>query len=119
MKQYSWIKALILNVVTCGIYSFIMWIKMTSARNKVAEKYGVKRIKGFIPAMLLGIITCGIYEIVWMFKFAKLTVETAKAKGISIPAGNNTFVHFILMSIIPVYSFYVLCTAHNRIVEGE
>ncbi len=117
MKQFGWVKTLILSVVTCGIYSWYFWIKSTSDKNKVAEKYEVPTIKSFIVAFLLGCVTLGIYQIVWMFKYFKQTILIAEKKNVDLPI-KNAFLAFIL-SFVPVYSWYLVCTMHNRIVEGE
>ncbi len=118
MKKYNWIKTLILSVVTFGIYSIIVWYGMTNAHNTLAGKYEKKTIAGFIVAFLLSIVTCGIYMIVWLYMFSKQELEIAAAKGVTL-ATDNAIILMILQGIIPIYSFYLFCETHNKLVEGE
>ena len=115
MKQFGWIKALILNVVTFGLYSLYMWHTMTKNNNKIAEKCGEKKIKGLIAAILLSFITCGIYYYVWMFKFHALQVKIANANDAKVTPTKNAFV-LLILTFIPIYSFYMLCTNYNNTV---
>ena len=117
MKQFNWIKALILNVVTCGIYSMYMWHTMAKNNNAIAEKCDVKKIKGFIVALLLTCVTCGIYLYVWMYKFQALQIAIAKANGVKTSPVENAFV-LMLLTFVPVYSFYVMCDNYNRTVAA-
>lgn len=115
-KRISGVKWFILNIVTCGIYTLIMWIRMTRTHNRMADTVNQKRIMRFIPQLLLGCITFGIVSIVWIFKFfgqmSRLNAE--KNAGI-VP--RNAFLMF-LMSCIPVYSFFWLANAHNKLVAA-
>ena len=117
MKKFNWIKTLLLNVVTCGIYSFYWWYKMAKQQNEMAEQVGVKKIMGFIPAFLLGCVTCGIFLTVWYFLFMKQETALAEAKGVSLVPSNNTFVMF-LMVFVPIYGFYAICTSSNNLVDA-
>ena len=118
MKKFNWIKALILNYVTCGIYSLYMWFVMAKNNNAMADKYGQKKIANFIVAILLGYITCGIYAIVWQFKFYKLQVAIAEANGAAITPVKKPIL-LTIITFVPVYSFYVLCTNYNNCVEAD
>ena len=115
-KRFSGAKWLILSIITCGLYNLIMWIRMTKQHNKMAESIGAKKIMGFIPQLLLGCITFGIVSFIWIIKFycqiSRLNVE--KKAGI-IPA--NAFLIF-LMSIIPVYSYFWLASANNKLIDA-
>ncbi|MBQ8344772.1 MAG: DUF4234 domain-containing protein [Clostridia bacterium] len=118
MKKFNWITALILNVVTCGIYGIYLWCVISSNNNKLAEQYGVKKRMHFIVAFLLGIVTCGIVPIVWYFLAGNQQVEIAKACGVKVTPVENGIVWALLM-FVPVYSFYVLCTNYNNCVEAS
>ncbi len=116
-KSFNWILAIVLNYVTCGIYSMVMWWIMSSNNNKQAEYYGVKKCIHFGWSILLGCVTCGIFPIVWMFLFNKQQVEIAKASGAKVTPTENSFLLGILM-FVPFYSFYVLCTNYNRTIAA-
>ena len=117
MKKFNWITALILNVVTCGIYSLYMWYTLAKNSNKMAEQLGKQTIMGFIGAYLLGMVTFGIYPIYWMYKYFKLSVEIAEAKGVEVKPVNNPIL-LLLICCVPVYSYYVLCELNNNNVDA-
>lgn len=116
-KHFKWIPAAILSVVTCGLYALYLWFKMAKQQNDMAEKLGEKRIMGFIGAFLLGCITFGIYLIVWMFLFAKQQTVVAQDKGVTLTPVQHPVVLWLLTAV-PIYSYYVLCTNHNRIADA-
>ncbi len=117
MKKFNWVKCLLLPFVTCGIYNLYMWVKMTKNSNTIAEACGEKKIMGFIPALLLGCITCGIFLIVWFIKFQAQQIAIAKANGTATKPAQNAFVLFLL-TLVPIYSYIVLCDNHNRNVDA-
>ncbi len=118
MKKFNWIVVLLVGYVTCGIYALYAWFKIAKDHNKLAEKYEVKKIMGFIPALLLGIITCGIFMIVWMYQYMKQMVEIDAAKGVT-PVMSNEPILLLLLSIVPILSYYVIFENHNATVDGE
>ncbi len=117
MKRFNWITTLLLNVVTLGIYGLYMWYKMAKQQNEMAEQVGEKTIMSFIAAFLLGFVTCGIFVIVWYFLFMKQQAALADAKGAALAPTANPIVLTILV-FIPIYSFYVLCDNHNKLVDA-
>ena len=117
MKKFNWITTLLLNIVTCSIWSIYVWYKMGKQQNEMADQVGAKKIMGFIPAFLLGCITCGIFMIVWYYQFMNQAKELAEAKGAALTPTSNPIVLTILM-FVPIYSFYVMCTNHNNLVDA-
>ena len=117
MKKFSWITAFILNIVTFGIYSMYMFHVMTKNNNKIAKEKDVKHIKGFITALLLGCITFGIYSIIWLYKFMAQEVALAKACGVKVQPVEEPIL-LLIITCIPIYSFYVLCENYNAVVEA-
>ena len=75
MKKYNWITALLLNIVTCGIYSLIMWYTMDVNSKQMADKSGVTEEKNswsfIVFFFLLSCVTCGITGLVWLYKHFK------------------------------------------------
>lgn len=113
MKQFSWVKTLILNIVTFGLYGLYAWYVMSKNNNELAEKYGEKKIMNFIVAMLLGCVTCGIFLLIWYFQFHKQQVAIAKASGAAVTPTESPIV-LLIITFVPIYSFYVLCTNYNN-----
>lgn len=117
MKKFNWITALLLNIVTFGIYSIYMWYKLGKQQNEMAEQIGEKKIMGFIGAFLLGCVTCGIFLIVWYFLYMKQAQALAEAKGVALAPTSNPIVLTILI-FVPIYSFYVICDNGNKLVDA-
>ena len=116
-KSFNWILAIVLNYVTCGIYSFVLCWIMSTNNNKQAEYYGVKKKMHFGVAVLLGFVTCGIVPLVWYFLFCAQQVELAKASGAKVTPTENGFLLGLLM-FVPFYSFYVMCTNYNNTIAA-
>ncbi len=117
MKQFNWLTSLLLNIVTCGIYSIYMFHVMSKNNNAEATRLGVETKMSFIVAFLLGLVTCGIVPLVWMFMFMNQQVELAQKKGVKTAPVENGIVLALLLCV-PVYSFYVLCDNYNRTIAA-
>ena len=118
MKKFNWITAIIFNALTFGIYSMYMWYVMTKNNNAMAEKYGEKKITGFIVAVLLGFITFGIYQLIWYYKFHAQQIAIAQAAGTKTAPCESAFLLFII-TFVPFYSFYVMCDNYNKCVDAS
>lgn len=116
-KQFNWLTAFLLSIVTCGIYQIYLWYSISAANNAEAERLGCKKIMGFIPAFLIGMITCGIFLIVWYYLFMNQQVELAQKKGVAVSPVDNAILLTILM-FIPIYSYYVLCENYNKVIAA-
>ena len=115
-KRVSGLLFLILSFCTFGIYPLCMWARMTKNMNKMAKTVDEKPIMRFLPAMLLGCITCGIYEIIWIFKFFALMAKLNAKKDAGVAPG--VWILMFLMSCIPLYSFFWLAGANNKLVDA-
>ena len=116
-KRFSPVKTIILNIVTCGIYSMVMWASMTKAHNKMAQENEIATIKGFVAAFFLGIITCDIYLFIWQYKHMKQVNELAAKKGVALTPTSNPVALFFLC-FVPIYSFIVVCANHNALCDA-
>lgn len=121
MKKYNWITVLLLNIVTCGIYSLIMWYTMDANSKQMADKSGVTEEKNgwsfIVFFFLLSCVTCGITPLVWMYKHFKQQAAIAQKVGVALAPTDNPIVMVIIMCI-PIYSFYVLCNNYNNLVDA-
>ena len=115
-KRMSGLLFFLLSFCTFGIYPLCMWARMTKNMNKMAKTVGEKPIMRFLPAMLLGCITCGIFEIIWIIKFFCLMAKLNQAKDAGI--GPRAWILMFLMSCIPVYSFFWLAKANNKLIDA-
>lgn len=74
------VTAIILSIVTCGIYGIYWWIKMTDEVNLVTPNPG--RSGGM--CFLLTLITCGIYGIYWYYDMGKKLYAAGQARGMYV-----------------------------------
>ena len=118
MKKFEFIPSFILSIVTCGIYALYMWYTMAANNNKIAEKCNVKKTGNFIVAVIIGMFTCGIFTLYWIFTFFKQQVEIAKANGVTVQPVTEPII-LLILTCVPVYSYYMLCDNHNKVVDAS
>lgn len=114
MKQYVWWQVLLLSMVTCGIYQLFVWADLSKNVN-AADSSETDLMNSWLALLVLTPVTCSIFGIIWMFKYNKKLVAVAQSKGVS-PAPSESPVVLLLLTFVPVYSFYVLCDNYNRII---
>ena len=83
--------AIILSIVTCGIYGIYWFIVLTDDVRTASEDSSFP--SGGI-AFLLTIVTCGIYGIYWAYKMGEL-MKTAQSKR-NMPVKDNSVLYLIL-----------------------
>ena len=76
----SIITAIILSLVTCGIYSIYWFVCLTNEMNAVS---GRKNDTSGGMAFILGLVTCGLYSIYWSYKMGEKRDIVANEKGSS------------------------------------
>ena len=83
--------AIILSIVTCGIYGIFWIISLTNDANKVADR-PTDTSGGMV--ILLTIITCGIYGIYWNYKMGQKRYEAGQRYNKSI--SDNSVLYLVL-----------------------
>ena len=76
----SIVTAIILSLVTCGIYSIYWFVTLTNEMNRASGR--IADTSGG-AAFLLGLVTCGIYNIYWAYKMGEKRDIVAKENGSS------------------------------------
>lgn len=79
--------AILLSIVTCGIYAIYWFITLT---NEVNAKYGDPNATSGGVAFLLTLVTCGIYGYFWAYKLGE-KVDAIKGN----PAGNSNILYLV------------------------
>lgn len=82
--------AIILSIITCGIYGIIWFIGMTDDVNKLTGDY--KTSGGM--AFLFSLLTCGIYGIYWSYRMGQRLNEAGKMHGKNIE--DNSILYLVL-----------------------
>ena len=86
--------AIILTLVTCGIYGIYWFIAITDDARLAS---GDTQAPSGGIAFLLTLVTCGIYGIYWAYKMGK-TIMMAKQKA-NLPAEDNSVLYLILQFV--------------------
>jgi len=92
MKEKNLVTAIILSLVTCGIYSIIWFIGLTDDAKYVSED---TQMQSGGLAFVLTLVTCGIYGFYWAYKMGKM-IETAQSKR-GLVAKDNSILYIVLM----------------------
>ena len=83
--------AILLSIVTCGIYGIYWMVVVTDDTNKaINDPNGTS---GGI-AVLLSIVTCGIYGIYWAYKQGEKLDNAKNMRG--IPSSNSNILYLVL-----------------------
>ena len=104
--------AIILSVVTCGIYSIYWFIVMTDDINKLSDK---KETSGGM-AFLFSLLTCGIYTFYWNYKMGKQLYDAGKRHGRDI--SDNSILYLILSLLgLGIVSYCLLQSDLNKFAD--
>ena len=112
IQERNIVVAIILSLVTCGIYA-IYWIYKMTEEMKVAS--GDESLNG-VMAVLLPLVTCNIYGIYWAYKIGK-DVPAAKQK-VGLP-GDDKSVLFLVLELVglSIVTYALLQNELNEIAK--
>ena len=116
--NYGMVKLILLNLITFGIYSIVIYSRMGTDINTVAGRYdGKKTMHYCLIYFLLSVITLGIAGIVWFHKLSSRIGGELARRGINYSFGAADFwLWNVLGSFIVVGPFiylHKLCKAMN------
>lgn len=80
IKERSLVTAIILSLVTCGIYAIFWFVSLTNEMNKASGK---ENDTSGGTAFLFNLVTCGIYGFFWAYKMGEKRDIVANEKGSS------------------------------------
>lgn len=80
IKERSLVTAIILSLVTCGIYAIFWFVSLTNEMNRASGK--LNDTNGG-TAFLFNLVTCGIYGWFWAYKMGEKRDIIANEKGSS------------------------------------
>ena len=110
MKQRSIAIAIILTIVTCGIYGLYWMVQLNNDINTLAEE---DNATSGGKVILLSIITCGIYSIYWNFKMGE---RVDRIKGSD---GSSHILYLILCIIgLGIVNFALMQDTINKNLEA-
>lgn len=91
IKKRNVAVAIILSIITCGIYAIYWEVCMVNDINKVKQD---ESAKSGIVVFLLSLITCSIYWLYWLFKAGEAVDAAKSANG--IPTSSRGLVYLLL-----------------------
>ncbi|MEE1219681.1 MAG: DUF4234 domain-containing protein [Ruminococcus sp.] len=100
--------AIVLSIVTCGIYGIYWFITLTDDVNKLDQQ---EKCTSGGMAFLLSIVTCGIYMFYWLYKQGERIDRAANARGID---SSNSSILYIVLSVIGL-SIVAYCLMQDKI----
>ncbi len=78
IKKRDLVTAIILSIVTCGIYGIIWFVEITDDAKAASND---QTLPSGGTAFLLTLVTCGIYGFIWAYKMGKAINQARVNKG--------------------------------------
>ena len=104
--------AILLTIVTCGIYGIYWFVKLTDESNEVS---GSDAASGAL-AIVYTLITCGIYTIYWNYKMGQKMHEAGKRYGVEI--ADNSVLYLILSIFgLGIVNYCLIQSDLNRLAK--
>lgn len=100
------------SILTCGIYTVIVYCNMGKEINKICEGDGKEQMNYFL-AFLLGMVTFGIYPIVWVYKAMSRLDDNGYRYNVDVKHKANDYLLWLLVgsllcgvgSFVAIYYF--------------
>lgn len=112
IKRRDIVVAIILSIVTCGIYSIVWFVKLTDEINIVSNH--TTDVSGGM-SILLTIVTCGIYGWIWYFKMGEKLDEASTVRG--MPAQSRGILYLVLgLFGLGIVSYALMQDSLNKLI---
>ena len=108
IKKREIVTAIILTIVTCGIYGIIWFISLTDDMNRLTGR--INESSG-ATAFLLSLVTCGIYSYYWAYKMGE------KRDTLSGSSESSAVLYLILAIFLPIAVYCLAQDAINKEIE--
>ncbi len=83
--------AILLSIVTCGIYSIVWTIRLVDELNFAS---GRQNDTNGVTVWLLGLVTCSIYTLFWLYNAGEKVGEIRRRNGME--AGSDGVIYLVL-----------------------
>lgn len=90
IKEKNIAVAIILSIVTCGIYGLYWFVTITDETNQLTNS----QMAQGVMALILTIVTCGIYGWYWAYKLGEKVDILKQQRGV---ASSNSSILFVLL----------------------
>ena len=103
--------AIVLSIVTCGIYGIIWFISMVNDTNRLCNDEKSSQSGGIV--FLLTLITCGIYGIIWFYNAGKRLYNVGNKYGVQI--ADNSVLYLVLTLVgLSIVNYCLLQSDLNK-----
>ena len=112
MKQRSVGIAILLSIITCGIYGIYWLIMLNDETNYVSGTSG-----GVV--FLLTLVTCGIYGYYWCYKQGEKLNEAKMQRGIMVDSSASVL--YLILSIfgLSIVSYALMQSELNKMLPPQ
>lgn len=114
MEKRSIAVAIILTIITCGLYGIYWFIVLTNDANKTTENPESQTSGGV--AFLLSIITCGIYALYWTYKQGEKLDAAAEKCGMS---KDSRPILYLVLSLLgfSIIAYALMQDTLNKVID--
>ena len=118
----GWLKTLLLNLITFGIYGIVFYSSISTDINLIASRYdGKKTMHYCLLLFVLAPITGTIAAFVWFHKLSARIGRELSRRGLDYRFGAGSFwgwnVLGTLIGIGPIIYLHKLCKAMNKLSD--
>ena len=115
MKQRSVGIAILLTIITCGIYGIYWLIMLNDETNYVSGQDGTSGGVVF----LLTLVTCGIYGIYWCYKQGEKLNEAKMQRGIMVDTSASVI--YLVLSIfgLDIIAYALMQSELNKMLPPQ
>lgn len=106
MKQRSVGIAILLSIITCGIYG-IYWLIMLNDETNYVSGHQQDGTSGGV-VFLLTLVTCGIYGYYWCYKQGEKLNEAKMQRGIMVDSSARYFILYFQSLVLALF-LMLLC----------
>lgn len=120
--DYNFWIYLLLTIVTCGIFHYVLIYRVSEDMNVACAGDG-DETAGLVKYILLTLVTCGIYAWVWHYKLGNRLQINARRYGMEFQENGTTILLWMLLGsfIFGIGTFiamYIIINNVNKICEA-
>ena len=110
IQTRSIVKAIVLSLVTCGIYGIYWFVKLTNELNAMTNNQN--DTSGGM-CLLLSIVTCGIYSFYWAYKMG------TKKDSLEGNTSGSSAILYLVLSIfgLGIVAYALIQDAMNKAID--
>ena len=115
MRERNIAVAIVLSIITCGIYAIYWFIVLTDDARLTS---GDQQAPSGGIAFLLTLVTCGIYGLYWAYRMGK-TITTAESKNGIAPEDNSVLYLILQLVGLGIINYALMQNSLNAIARKK